>query len=90
MSIDKRFAEFNNNINAVPPLNINCKSEFDNPSNSNKPRITFSMRILSAFLLVFETFSIHSGVNVSLLILTIKWQLIEFAAGILKLYLSNY
>ena len=36
-----------------------------------------------------DTFSIQSVVNVSLLIITIKWQPIAFAAEILRSYLSK-
>ena len=65
MSNYNRFAEFNSNIKAVPPLKMKGNSEFANPSKSSKARITFSTRILSALRFDLETVSIHCCVNVS-------------------------
>lgn len=61
--------EFKCNIKAVPPLNTKDSFCLTNPSRSNKALITFSTKILSAFRLALDTFSIHSNVIISLSII---------------------
>ena len=89
MSIDKRFAEFINSMRAVPPLKMKGSPDLDKPSKSINARITFSISILSAFRLSFDTLSIHSAVRVSLLIISIDWQHPTIAAENLVSYEDN-
>ena len=48
------------NINEVPPLKTKGISDCTRPSSKSNARMTFSIRILSAFLFNFETLLIHS------------------------------